>query len=888
MRQIITVFWLAIFTFCLTGFALGNSVSPAAAQSTVEWTIPVNLSGSGAATGPALVVDSGGRIHVVWHDEIDGTVYTALNAEEWSEPIPIDTPFDTYTPLLVADARDRIYAFWTDDTGALFYSRVVASEFANSEWTSALQLTGSAYDYDVVVDSANRLHLVFVRAINSESAPAGIYYLRSQVGSDDWHQPILLYQSLYYRTINPADAHVRIANTTIDESQQLLVAWDNRSRNKIFFAKSGDGGGTWNQPVEVDSPEISGSTSRPFNVNISTSGANVLLVWQSSRQVGTCVQYSQWSSDGGETWEERHRVPTDIPGCLNIDEIVTIEGGLTFLFTSLETQAYILAWNGNQWNIPQLQVQLSIFIDPETANEVKFDCRRITLLEDARIFVLGCDAAEGGDIWMTSRPVGSVTDWFRPPSAWSNPDIIYKSGNRIASIISISDDDGNIHAFWNQVDHPSRPDVQSINYSRWYEELWTQPIPVVPASAGITEPPAVAVDGKRRLLMVWSEATSGELKFLWVNANLAITSSEWSSPQDLLTTGSTISSPGIFIGDEGTIYVTYAVPLNENRGVFLITSEDGGQSWTEPNQIFDGVAAGWEMVSSPMLIRSSNGDLHLIWTRSPLPGISEDTILYYALSEDGGITWSEPLQFAKGEIVWSQLISTGEDNLIRSWQENKQGRSTLWLESSTDQGLTWSRSAFIWESDGPVNITIDSSGQIHVLRVGEDISENLVLFGWVWDGEGWTETGNIELPPKERITATSLSATIRRDGLMVALVGMREKDLLDDEIEEQTLLFAKRQLELIPMISILKPTPTLVSQTSSDQVIEETPTPTPVLTPTPAPIAASVHTPTTSIPDADRPQETTGSDGIVMGAAGVIFLGICVAAYRVVRARSRK
>ncbi len=76
---------------------------PAKAQSTAEpWSEPVNLSHSGAATSPYLVVDDQGIVHVFWEDEYAGTTYTRRADGVWQPPSTGEFPFSTFTPFLVA------------------------------------------------------------------------------------------------------------------------------------------------------------------------------------------------------------------------------------------------------------------------------------------------------------------------------------------------------------------------------------------------------------------------------------------------------------------------------------------------------------------------------------------------------------------------------------------------------------------------------------------------------------------------------------------------------------------------------------------------------------------------------------------------------------------
>ena len=72
---------------------------------TVSWSSPENLSNSGGATTPNLVVDTGGSIHVIWEDEFDGSIYSRYDGQQWSEPLAVTFPFQGCATDVGAGAR---------------------------------------------------------------------------------------------------------------------------------------------------------------------------------------------------------------------------------------------------------------------------------------------------------------------------------------------------------------------------------------------------------------------------------------------------------------------------------------------------------------------------------------------------------------------------------------------------------------------------------------------------------------------------------------------------------------------------------------------------------------------------------------------------------------
>ena len=74
----------------------GFSTQASAQDTDKPWSEPRNLSLSGAATEPQLVISDDGAIHVIWKDTVaESFVYMVGDLGSWSDPIFIEVPFGT-------------------------------------------------------------------------------------------------------------------------------------------------------------------------------------------------------------------------------------------------------------------------------------------------------------------------------------------------------------------------------------------------------------------------------------------------------------------------------------------------------------------------------------------------------------------------------------------------------------------------------------------------------------------------------------------------------------------------------------------------------------------------------------------------------------------------
>ena len=134
-RQRINISRIFLVSCLILTLVLGLNVLLVQAQTNDNWSEPLNISQSGSASMPIMVVDSDGNFHLLWVDEYSGLIYVAGDGVEWITPVPVVMPFDDSIPYLLADGEGNIHAFWRDSEGALYYSKVRASEFDNySAW----------------------------------------------------------------------------------------------------------------------------------------------------------------------------------------------------------------------------------------------------------------------------------------------------------------------------------------------------------------------------------------------------------------------------------------------------------------------------------------------------------------------------------------------------------------------------------------------------------------------------------------------------------------------------------------------------------------------------------------------------------------------------------
>jgi hypothetical protein len=511
-------------------------------------------------------------------------------------------------------------------------------------------------------------------------------------------------------------------------------------------------------------------------------------------------------------------------------------------------------------------------VDPETQEMVLYGCQNPVLLPDGQLLVVGCDQGAGKDIWVTNRLVSDVSLWFPPASVWSSASQIAESNSSIFSPELIADSQGGFHSIWIQTEAltdtaASASPKRTIYYSGYDGSGWSRPIVILSSPSGDADHPSITIDAQDRLMVVWREMQSGSIFFSWANATKAANPSEWSTPSALPTVQPLAVSPKIIVSRSGMLYVVFAIPINEERGIYITASADAGQTWSQPMRVVDAVAAGWEMVDQPQIAVSTDGRIHVMWKVLKLIGENVPLGIYYARSEDGGQSWSQPGVLTESPVYWYQMASSEESNTHLVWQENSFRGYSLKHQTSADGGQTWSRPATIADlgtSLAPASLAGNYGNRASLLLVAEEPVNRQVLKQWTWEADNWLEDASVDLVDTPSLHVTLLSAAIFSQGKLGVIYNFEGPEKADGKPDIK-LLYSERKVE-----------PGAVLPTPTAQIIQTvttiTPTETPTVAPVPTQIAALPATEPTPPVDAQRSSSAT------IYVVGVIIIAVIIAA----------
>ena len=766
---------LSILSLALGMFS-GNPVQ-VRAQSEDGWSEPVNLSNSGSSVNPIVVVDSLGSTHVFWLDKFSGFMYAnSVDGVTWSEPKPVKVPFpsdpkNTIKPVFLSAPDGTIHILWQDDKGILQYIKSSLASLGDpTGWTGHVALAESVVKFDAVLDSQGGVHVGYINNLEKADAPAGIYF--RHLDNAGWSAASLIYPSKYYRSLSPTDdTNIQLAASTLGDAVNVYIGWDDRAQKRIFLAKSADGGKNWDGTFEVRGPEDFTGLEMPFNIDLGADEDQVLLTWQAGTPGGQCVLYSQWSTDGAKQFGQPVKMLDSFAQCPQSGQFIQSNKDFSVVLLNTLGDLSMLAWDGTRWSKQLTQSEIGSFTNTKTLDNVIMGCQDIASVKD-KVYMVGCDTGQGGDIWFASRPLGAVQDWFPSLSLWSHPEVLTDPAQKVTSLLSIADQNNSIHDLWVQ-SAPQGEAGAMIQYARWEGEKWSEPATVLSGSDLNPVQLTVNADNQGKLLLAWVDDTTGDMHFTWANADSASSATEWQAPVYIPSVSSTNSSPDIVVDSSGRMAITFAVPINEERGIYIIESDDFGTTWSQPHRVFDASAVDWHVVDRPHIALTGDGRLHILFERYTLLGDQRHSNgLYYIQSSDGGVTWSEPEQVSDQPILWSDLVSYGKSDLHRVWQEDRGTTKVSIHQYSSDGGTTWSTPytlSALTEATAFNNISADLFGNLYYLQLTGP--EESSVLDQRWDKSGWkVESPKVlNIDPKTWNPASVVSS-VSSDGHLVASV----------------------------------------------------------------------------------------------------------------------
>ena len=291
--------------------------------------------------------------------------------------------------------------------------------------------------------------------------------------------------------------------------------------------------------------------------------------------------------------------------------------------------------------------------------------------------------------------------YFEPISAqvvdtnWSEITQLSSEDGRASRAALLADQYGFVHAFWAEEYDDARYPV--MMHAQFDGQAWSEPVDIfyVPDFGREMRFPAVTIDDRDRVHLIWVGSQQGPLYYSYADLRDVGSAAGWAAP---LMINEPVFGGRLHVDPEGVLHLVYSSYFgrlpDQSPGLYYIRSEDDGLTWSESRWLDPDI----RLQDAPQIMDlkvDSEGGMHLVWWyNNPEDGGSQDKPIRYAHSLDGGQSWAVPFTIDTGDTEGTRTTRAGSPILAINGNEVHVvwagGTGTnRYHRYSTDQGVTW-------------------------------------------------------------------------------------------------------------------------------------------------------------------------------------------------------
>jgi hypothetical protein len=381
----------------------------------------------------------------------------------------------------------------------------------------------------------------------------------------------------------------------------------------------------------------------------------------------------------------------------------------------------------------------------------------------------------GTAVWVLLTPYADCLG--QAPQGWSPPVNVSRSQTRSLNPAIAADPTGRVHVVWAEAMNADTPlgtgDV--IMYSYAADGQWSDPADIiVPLGGPIVREMDLKGDSDSYLHIVWAGGYDAMLYHASAPAEHSRSARAWTSATlvDPAKTTAKTNGHSLIIDKWDTLHIAFAT-YDPDWQIYYTSSRDSGRNWSRPQRV--SATIGGTIVSDVQLAVDGKGRCHIVWQEAPLETGWPTSAVLYTRSDDGGQTWTEPQRIDEKRPAYREdygpgligIGTIGSDEVHLVWNGPPIGYRVH--QSSVDGGTTWSppaeiadrRQDFRYFSGKPM-LLADAAGALQLVTCTQALRHA------TWKGTAWSipdrvETGSC-LNPRAAIGAgNTLHAVIYND-----------------------------------------------------------------------------------------------------------------------------
>lgn len=331
-----------VIAACCVG-SMGRVVrgAPAAQGPIVAWSEPrVVWESGGRTSGPILVTDAWGKVHLFFLNQEEGeasnTLYHANPEDLDAQPVDVMLGINEYR--VAADTYGRLHVLALGAANSVTFASAMSAEAGNAgAWSQPEALGTASLGIDITADSKGGLHVCYPH-------DHSVVYQRSDDGGATWAEPVRAGDML---DSTGAGTYVRCA---VDDTGTVHMAWaEARPPNYyppdgVFYARSTDGGTSWSAAEEIAGAQHS------LPALLADPTGTVHLFWHGAAGVGGRYYRRRPAGAAGD-WGPTETVVPAGRGGMSGDAFLALDSRNT-LHVGMNVDGIYWASRDSEWRAP--------------------------------------------------------------------------------------------------------------------------------------------------------------------------------------------------------------------------------------------------------------------------------------------------------------------------------------------------------------------------------------------------------------------------------------------------------------------------------------------------------------------------------------------------------
>jgi BNR repeat-like domain len=222
---------------------------------------------------------------------------------------------------------------------------------------------------------------------------------------------------------------------------------------------------------------------------------------------------------------------------------------------------------------------------------------------------------------------------------------------------------------------------------------------------------AIAADSSDGIHIAWSDSTSGYYQIHYKRSTDR--GSTWGVMKRLTWTAAPSFGPAMAVDSKNHIHVVCEDYITGNDDIYYTKSTTGGETWSTAKRLT------WTSAQSrdAALAIDSTDSIHIVWNEYDTAGDDE---IFYKKSTNGGEAWSpaKKITWTSGYSSRPAIAKDSSNRIHLVWEDNTPGNYEIYYKKTTDGGATWSPSQRLNWSSGfsrYAALATDSANNVHVV-----------------------------------------------------------------------------------------------------------------------------------------------------------------------------